>query len=763
MPPDSPEPGRVITFYSYKGGTGRTMALANVACLLAQDPLTGPVLTVDWDLEAPGLHRFLPPRLNQTWHGGLDLGLDDTPGIIDLFIALRDALPAVAPRSEEEAEAAVETAFARIRLDDYVSDTYVPNVRMLRAGRNDDGLYSRRVGKFDWEGLFQRAPGIYRALGERLAANYRSVLVDSRTGVTDTSGICTYLLPESLVVVFTPNRQSLTGIRELVERATEYRRRSDDIRPLVIYPLPSRIEASLQGMRTRWRFGDRDRNIIGYQPMFETLLRTAYALPVCDLSKYFDEVQIQQTPDFAYGEEIAVRRTGDRFSMASSYTVFVRRLMSGDPPWVQPVSDPGTGPLSIPTAAEPSSGPISMTASGSGWATTRAARPAEADWTIVAPQPLSGRSQTSTVSDSQTVRTTERQLVYISSANEDRERVGAIAETLRARGLEVWDRQSTGPDRSRQDAVADALDRSEAIVVCWSRASVESRWVSSEAEEGLRRGILVPALIDDVSPPLAFRSVQAADLRRPTADGLARFADAVERIAKASPGTISYPASVLPVSSPAALATWMWSASTLQMAIGAAAVAIGIVGGMAWAFASRGTSDRTAPSATVAQMVTVPNFVDASSIDVEKVAELIGLTLIMSDGKGARAPYLDGIVTKQTPSPGASVEKSTRIELTVATNTVTVPPLVGNTLDAALATLEQHRLRLGEASSTTVAATTSGPATIPATVLRQSPDAGSVVREGTRVNLVVAGGRPQPPPPAQRPSQQRPATGRGRR
>lgn len=48
--------GQLITFYSYKGGTGRTMALANVACLLAREGRR--VLVIDWDLEAPGLHRF---------------------------------------------------------------------------------------------------------------------------------------------------------------------------------------------------------------------------------------------------------------------------------------------------------------------------------------------------------------------------------------------------------------------------------------------------------------------------------------------------------------------------------------------------------------------------------------------------------------------------------------------------------------------------------------------------------------------------------
>ena len=48
--------GTVVTFYSFKGGVGRSMALANVAVLLAR---TGKkVLCVDWDLEAPGLDRY---------------------------------------------------------------------------------------------------------------------------------------------------------------------------------------------------------------------------------------------------------------------------------------------------------------------------------------------------------------------------------------------------------------------------------------------------------------------------------------------------------------------------------------------------------------------------------------------------------------------------------------------------------------------------------------------------------------------------------
>lgn len=66
--------GQIVTFYSYKGGTGRTMALANIACLLGLDQgrkkggadagVPERVLALDWDLEAPGLHRYLRPYLS---------------------------------------------------------------------------------------------------------------------------------------------------------------------------------------------------------------------------------------------------------------------------------------------------------------------------------------------------------------------------------------------------------------------------------------------------------------------------------------------------------------------------------------------------------------------------------------------------------------------------------------------------------------------------------------------------------------------------
>jgi Mrp family chromosome partitioning ATPase len=80
---------RVITFYSYKGGTGRSMALANTAWILASAGKR--VLTIDWDLEAPGLHRYFQPFLTDK-----ELSGQESQGVIDMAIdfAIRAATPA---------------------------------------------------------------------------------------------------------------------------------------------------------------------------------------------------------------------------------------------------------------------------------------------------------------------------------------------------------------------------------------------------------------------------------------------------------------------------------------------------------------------------------------------------------------------------------------------------------------------------------------------------------------------------------------------
>jgi tetratricopeptide (TPR) repeat protein len=306
--------GEVITFYSYKGGTGRTMALANVACVLAQTRKR--VLIIDWDLEAPGLHHFLPL---------VDTGGQPVDGLLELFYQLHERTGEIRTRDD------ALRVLGELPFETYVFSTAMPGLAMLPAGRFN-ATYGARVNAFSWESLFNAAPPLLPAFAEFLSARYDYILVDSRTGITDVSGICTTILPSKLVVVFTPNKQSLTGIFELVRRATKYRRESNDWRPLAIFPLPSRIESTREQLMKEWRYGIDARP--GYQKEFESLFREVYAIEKCDLTEYLNEVQVQHVADYAYGEQVAVMiETASRLSLKRSYEEFASRLQILETPW----------------------------------------------------------------------------------------------------------------------------------------------------------------------------------------------------------------------------------------------------------------------------------------------------------------------------------------------------------------------------------------------------------------------------------------------
>jgi tetratricopeptide (TPR) repeat protein len=317
--------GEVVTFYSYKGGTGRTMALSNIAVLLArQQNATTPVLMIDWDLEAPGLHHYFDHH-------------EERPGVLELFEACREQLlrrrKGAAALDDEEL---ARDVLAAVGWEHYVSRVdQSSQLYLMRAGRFDDS-YGERLAAMHWDDLFDSCPALFRCFADNLARHFRHVLVDSRTGRTDSAGICTTLLPRKLVVVFTPNRQSLEGVQALVTRATAYRRsHEDEQRPLLVYPLPSRIEMGDSTQRAQWRRGDPTLRILGYQPIFERLMRECYGMQQISLDSYFDEVQLQQTRTFAYGEQLAVRmdQGGDRFSLTRTFEALLDWLGPGYFPW----------------------------------------------------------------------------------------------------------------------------------------------------------------------------------------------------------------------------------------------------------------------------------------------------------------------------------------------------------------------------------------------------------------------------------------------
>ena len=128
-------------------------------------------------------------------------------------------------------------------------------------------------------------------------------------------------MPERLVTVFTPNYQSLHGVLGVIRQATEYRRASEDYRPLTVFPLPSRVDGERDDLRKQWR--------AEYQLRFEVLFHEIYVRKECDLSRYFDSVQLPHKSDFAFGERIAVleESRGDSLSLSHAFHVFTECLI----------------------------------------------------------------------------------------------------------------------------------------------------------------------------------------------------------------------------------------------------------------------------------------------------------------------------------------------------------------------------------------------------------------------------------------------------
>jgi MinD-like ATPase involved in chromosome partitioning or flagellar assembly len=182
----------IITFYSFKGGVGRTMALVNVAVQLA---LAGKkVLVVDFDLEAPGVPTF-----------SLTAPKEAVSGLVEYISDYRRS--GVAPDATQYVYSAARFPTGG-------------ELWVMPAGRHD-GSYSQRLNSIDWHALYEREEGylffedLKRQWDQSLAPDY--VLIDSRTGHSDVEGICTRQLPDSVCMLFFPNEQNLQGIKKVVE------------------------------------------------------------------------------------------------------------------------------------------------------------------------------------------------------------------------------------------------------------------------------------------------------------------------------------------------------------------------------------------------------------------------------------------------------------------------------------------------------------------------------------------------------------------
>jgi hypothetical protein len=102
--------------------------------------------------------------------------------------------------------------------------------------------------------------------------------------------------------------------------------------------------------------------------------------------------------------------------------------------------------------------------------------------------------------------------LFISYASADREKARLIARVFEERGHSVWWDRTIPPGREFDEVIQEAIERAKCAIVLWSKTSVKSKWVKTEASEAEARDVLVPARIDETALPLEFKRIQTADL-----------------------------------------------------------------------------------------------------------------------------------------------------------------------------------------------------------------------------------------------------------
>jgi len=102
--------------------------------------------------------------------------------------------------------------------------------------------------------------------------------------------------------------------------------------------------------------------------------------------------------------------------------------------------------------------------------------------------------------------------IFISYAREDRKKIEALAKGFENQGWSVWWDRKIPPGKTFAQVIEEELADARCVVVAWSNQSVKSNWVQEEADEGLKKEILIPVIIEDVLLPMGFRRIQAVDL-----------------------------------------------------------------------------------------------------------------------------------------------------------------------------------------------------------------------------------------------------------
>ena len=294
--------GQVVTFYSYKGGTGRTMALANVAWILAANGRR--VLVVDWDLESPGLHRFFTPFVDP----GV---LASTRGVIDMIREYEWST------TRKDWNPGGIGSYASVQRHSFSLDWDFPGggtIDFLSAGQQNHE-YAGALSEMNWDDFYQHQDGgrFFDAMRADMKRHYDFTLIDSRTGHSDIAGICTSHLPDVLVDCFTFSDQGIDGAAQMARQLLSRR-------AIRVLPVPMRVDPA-----------EKRKADVGRTVAMRQFADLPAGLDEAGRQAYWLGVQVPYQAYYAYEETLATfgDAPGGSGTLLSAYEMLVRHITDG--------------------------------------------------------------------------------------------------------------------------------------------------------------------------------------------------------------------------------------------------------------------------------------------------------------------------------------------------------------------------------------------------------------------------------------------------
>lgn len=189
--------GKIITFYSYKGGVGRTTALALTALSLVREGKK--VIVVDFDLEAPGLGTLLKP----------EEGIDKPEfGVVDFLVEYDNC------KESLDINEYIYPVTSKQLTGLSGGELLVMQAANLKAGNHEE--YYNKLSRIDFnmpKFSYNENPieNLIKLLSEKYHPDF--ILMDSRAGIHDIGGLMLLKYSDEVVPVFYGNEQNMIGLR----------------------------------------------------------------------------------------------------------------------------------------------------------------------------------------------------------------------------------------------------------------------------------------------------------------------------------------------------------------------------------------------------------------------------------------------------------------------------------------------------------------------------------------------------------------------